>query len=127
VADEDGDAAEALRRAEESLALRREIGHDDGVADSLVEIGDLRRRAGDAAGARAALDEALTLARAHGSKPQVALCLALLATLPGGDAKAALAALAEAGEAGDSAKIRFLLWQAAHDRAHLVEAKRLLD
>jgi hypothetical protein len=42
----------------------------------------------------------------------------------------ALAAL-EAGEAGaptgDAMEARFLLWQATRDRAHLVEAKRLLD
>ena len=128
VADEEGDSATALRRTEESVALRREIAHGDGVAGSLVAIGDLRRRAGDADAARAALDEALALARAQEDKPKAAHCLALLANLPGGDAQAVVAAAAEAGDLGEHAlPVRLLLWQATRDRAHLAEAKRLLD
>jgi hypothetical protein len=58
----------------------------------------------------------------------VALALALFACLPGGDAGAAVAAtLAEAGEPGDSPYIRWLLFQATGDRAHLAETKRRLD
>jgi tetratricopeptide (TPR) repeat protein len=127
LADEEGDAAGALRLAEESLALRREIGHGDGVADSLLQIGDVQRRAGDAEAARTALEEALALSREQDRRPQVALALALFACLPGGDAAVAVAALADAGEASDSPRLRWLLFQATGDRAHLEAAKRLLD
>jgi tetratricopeptide (TPR) repeat protein len=127
VADEEGDPARALAWIEKALALRREIGQADGVADSLIALGDLRRRAGDADGASAALEESVSLSRAQGRGPQVALGMALLACLPGGDAKAAVAALAEAGGGGNSARTRLLLWRATGERVHLVEAKRLLD
>jgi hypothetical protein len=50
-----------------------------------------------------------------------------LACLPGGDAKAAAEALAAAGADAESAGLRFLLWQATGERAHLAAAKRLLD
>jgi tetratricopeptide (TPR) repeat protein len=130
VADEAGDAPAAMRHAEESLALRRSIGHRDGVTLSLERIADLRRRAGDLEGARKALEEELTLARKDDDKAAVATCLAVLANLPGGHAKEAEMALADAGDtlaAGDAMSINFFLWQATRDRAHLVEAKRLLD
>jgi serine/threonine protein kinase/tetratricopeptide (TPR) repeat protein len=130
VADAEGDCAAAVRLLGESLPLRREIGHGDGVVDSLLAIADLRRRAGDATAARAALDEAIALAREQNRPAQVALSLALLATLPGSDAQAvqaALTALREAGEAGNTMQVRLLLWQATHDPAHLAEAKRQLD
>ena len=53
-----------------------------------------------------------------------------LALLPGGDAEDALAAFAEHEEhlaAEERRSARLLLWRATADRAHLVEAKRLLD
>jgi tetratricopeptide (TPR) repeat protein len=127
VADADGDAALALRLHEEALALRRSNGFDGVVADSLLEIGALRRRAGDADGARAALDEAVALVRNQRRPQELALGLALLACLPGGNAATAIAALATAGSGIDSPRVRFLLWEATRDRVHLVEAKRLLD
>ena len=54
-------------------------------------------------------------------------CRPSLAGLPGGDAQAAVQALAEAGAEGDTAGVRWHLWLAAGDRAHLAAAKRLLD
>ncbi len=125
--DEEGNPGEALQLTGESLALRRKIGHGDGVADSLIERGDLCRRAGDAGAARTSLDEALRLSREQGRAPQVALALTLLACLVGGDSDAAETALVEAGEAGDTPRVRWLLFRATGDRAHLEEAKRLLD
>ena len=107
--------------------MRRGIGHGDGIADSLIELGDLHRRAGDAEAARTALDEAVSLSREQGRPPQIALALAMLACLPDGDAGAAVTALGDAGETGDSPRLRWLLHQATGDRAHLAEAKRLLD
>jgi hypothetical protein len=53
-----------------------------------------------------------------------------LAVLPGGDAEDALAAFAEHEErlrAGERREARYLLWKATNNRAHLEEAKRLLD
>jgi serine/threonine protein kinase/tetratricopeptide (TPR) repeat protein len=129
-ADERGDAAAARGHAEGALILGRGIGDGHGLVSSLLRIADLRRRSGEIDAARAALDEALPLARSQGTKGAVALCLAHLAALPGGEATAALAALAEAGDAVEvnaAAQIRLLLWQATRDRAHLAEAKRLLD
>jgi tetratricopeptide (TPR) repeat protein len=127
LAGEEAAAAGALRLAEESLALRREIGHGDGVADLLLEIGESQRRAGDATAARTALEEGLSLSREQGRAPEVEFALAVLACLAGGDTRAAEAALAEAGDTGDSPRVRWLLWQATGDRAHLEKAKRLLD
>lgn len=97
------------------------------VAHSLIEIGYLRWRAGDATGACAAVEEALSIDREQGRKPQVATALALLACLRGGDAMAAEVALVEAGEGGESPQVHFLLWKATGKRGHLAEAKRQLD
>jgi hypothetical protein len=47
--------------------------------------------------------------------------------LPGGDPDAALAAFGAAGESANHPHVRHLLWKATGDRAHLREAKRLLD
>jgi serine/threonine protein kinase/tetratricopeptide (TPR) repeat protein len=127
LADEEDDPAQALRFLEESLTLRRRIGHADGVADSLLEMARVRRRSGDAEGARVAVDEALPWLREQGGPAKVAEALALRACLPGGDVQAALAVLAEAGPNGVSAEVRWLLWQATGDREHLVEARRLME
>jgi tetratricopeptide (TPR) repeat protein len=130
VAAGEGDRAGALRLAGESLAIRREIGDGGGVTDSLGQLALLRREEGDPDGTRAAAEEALALARGQSRKAAVASCLALLATLPGGDAKAAEAALLEASEtltAEGAVPARFRLWEATGDRAHLAEAKSLLD
>jgi tetratricopeptide (TPR) repeat protein len=144
-ADERGDSAAARRFAEEALLLRRGIGHGGGVVDSLLQLADLFSRTGEIEAARIALDEALPLARAQGDAAEVAYGLALLAALPGGDSTtegltrppggesrsaAALAALAEAGDGigvSEAAQIRLLLWRSTRDRAHLGEAKRILD
>ena len=127
LADEEGDAALALQLTQESLDVRRSMGHGEGIADTLIELGDLRARAGNEDAARKALDESVALSRDQGRKAQVALAQALLACLPGGDADAALAALGDLDEHGDSPRLRWLLFRATGDRAHLEEAKRLLD
>jgi tetratricopeptide (TPR) repeat protein len=127
VADLEGDPAAAARVFEECLALRRAIGQSDGVAETLLELADIRRRTGDAEGARTALDESVALTREQGATSKLVRGLALLACLPGGDARAAEAALADAGESGDARETRLVLWQATHDRVHLVNGKRLLD
>ncbi len=130
LAAEQGDTAEAERRLAEALELRRAIGHRDGEADTLCARGALRARMGREGEARNALGEALALAREHSLPAVELLAAAGLAALPGGDVATALAALAahEARVPMQSAtEVRFLLWQATHDRAHLAEARRRLD
>ena len=99
---------------------------DSDASLDLIEIGDLHGQAGDAEAARAALEEALALTRKQQRPELVALALALLACLPDGEAKVAESALADAGES-DTPRVRLLLHQATGDRAHLEQAKRLLD
>jgi tetratricopeptide (TPR) repeat protein len=127
LADEEGQPDEALRLTNDSLSLRREIGHEAGAADSLIELGDVHLRAGETDGARAALDEAAGLCREQGRAAELALAQALLACLPGDDSAAALATSAEVGDEGDTPRRRWLLHRATGDRAHLDEAKRLID
>jgi len=125
--DEEGDCVEALRLTEQSLVLRREIRHGDGIADSLRQLGDIQRRAGDVEAARTALEEAGALSRDIGRTGSVALAEAMLACLPGADSEAAVLALSEIGEHGDSPQLRWLLHQATGDHSHLEQAKSLLD
>lgn len=73
------------------------------------------------------LEKALSLSRELGFESNVVGAQALLACLPGGDVDAAVAALTAAGEAGETREIRWLLYQATGDLAHLEKAKRLLD
>jgi tetratricopeptide (TPR) repeat protein len=128
VADEQGDVERALELTREALALRRRIRHGDGVAGSLIDLGDRLRRTGDHDGARAALDEAIALCREQGREAQVALAISIREALPGGDvdvARKAFAPIVEHG--GDSVQIRYLHWLAGGDTADLESAKAYLD
>ena len=77
--------------------------------------------------ARLALQEAVDLLREQKCKGDLARALALLANLPRGDVEAAQAAMEDAGESGNTTRVRYLLFNATGGRAHLAEAKRLLD
>ncbi len=130
VACESGDAASAERLVTESLDLRRSIGARSEEADSLLARGALRARAGRNEEARADLEAALALARDLSLADVELAALAHLASLPGGDASAALAALATHGDRVEVRTLmesRFVLWQATREPSHLAEAKRLLD
>jgi len=127
VAEAEGDRASAIGFANEALALRRETGHGDGVADSLIQVGELHIHAGEPDAAGDALREAGDLLREQQRLGEVAHAAALLACLPGGDVDAALAAFEEAGKSGDTTEVRHLLWKATGNREHLNEAKRILD
>jgi tetratricopeptide (TPR) repeat protein len=121
---------EAESRFAEALALRRAIGHRDGEAKTLRSQGALYARLGRTGEARVTLGKALSIARDLPLPGVELLATAELATLPDGDVAAALAALAaHEGRAGmqEAMEVRFLLWQATRDPAHLVEAKRRLD
>jgi len=126
LAEEEG-AEHALERATAALALAREVGYLEGLALALTRIGELRLRSGEVDGAREALREAADLQQKPGAKGGLALTLALLARLPGGDAAAAEAVLAEAPWIADTPEVRCHLWKATRKREHLAEAKRLLD
>jgi tetratricopeptide (TPR) repeat protein len=130
LAGESGDVALAERLIADALELLRAIGARAEEAASLYALGALFARTGRTDAARADLEAALALARQL-SLPGIELAaLSRLATLPGGDADAAVAALAVHGRRADAkvlAESLLLLWQTTRDRAHLVEAKRLLD
>ncbi|GHJ43801.1 hypothetical protein Cs7R123_11430 [Catellatospora sp. TT07R-123] len=66
---EDGDLDRARQRLEQSVALRREVGHQPGVAAGLLALAELSGQAGDAAERERLLDEAertAAEAEAHG-------------------------------------------------------------
>jgi serine/threonine protein kinase/Tfp pilus assembly protein PilF len=130
IAEEEGDLAGALLLAEESLALRQEPETRDLAWRSLAQLAYLRLRAGELNGARAAGEEALARAREQEQRGAIACCLALLATVPGGDAGAAESALLESRERvlmEATMQARLDLRQATHNPAHLAEAKHLHD
>jgi serine/threonine protein kinase/tetratricopeptide (TPR) repeat protein len=127
VAEAEDELIAALRLHGEALDLRRAIRHADGIVESLLAIGELRRRSGDPSRARAAAAEAAALAEARGFTSEVVVARAILACLPEGDADAAVAEHARFVAQGDSSRVRLLLWHATGDLVHLAEAKRLLD
>jgi tetratricopeptide (TPR) repeat protein len=81
---EEGDDILAERRYAEALALRREIGHRVGEAQTLVVRGAHRAQQTRGDDARADLDAALALARELSLPDVELLATAQLATLPGG-------------------------------------------
>jgi len=128
---EEGDLDASERATTEALEIRRAVGARDGEAESLCARGALAALLGRVDDARAALDAARAIAR-ESSMPVVELrAVAELAGLPGADmVAAALAALAEHADridVGTATSVRFAMWKATGDRAHLAEAKRLLD
>jgi serine/threonine protein kinase/predicted ATPase len=129
IAEEEGDVSGSLAHAVHALELADALGTSR-TGWTLVRIGDLRGRSGDVVGAREALERVLSSADGRSSSPERALAHALLTRLPGGDVGAAERAVAEAGDTPSVSTrlyLRLLLWNATSDRAHLVEAKRLLD
>ena len=63
-----GDLDAARRRQEESIALRREVGHLPGVAAGLLALAEVARARGDAAERDRLLDEAESVAAESGAK-----------------------------------------------------------
>ena len=112
------------------LALCDAIGDRRLASATHLALGSLRAAAADADTARASFTAALALASDHGFSGLETLARCELALLPGGVLDAALDAL-RAHEhdlnEGQLRQARWLLWRATGDRAHLDEAKRLLD
>jgi tetratricopeptide (TPR) repeat protein len=126
----EGNVAEAERRFVEAIDVRRKMGHAPGVAVSVLSLGELRMSQGREPEARAAFDEALALGRKHDLPSIEVMALARLAALPGGDPAPARAALARHEKRihwGERIEAHHVLWETTHDRAHLAEARRLLD
>ncbi len=124
----------ALARAEECLsACLAACGVIDAphlAAATHFSLGSLFADAGDEGRARDSLVAARDGAATIGVVGLQTLARCQLACLPGGDANDALAAFVEIEprlEASQRRNARWLLWKATGDRAHLAEAKRLLD
>jgi predicted ATPase/DNA-binding SARP family transcriptional activator len=79
LAQRQGDAAAARAALEESLAIRRDLGDQGGVAAALHGLGNLAALHGDAATARRFFDECLTIGRQLGDEEVIAASLANLA------------------------------------------------
>jgi tetratricopeptide (TPR) repeat protein/energy-coupling factor transporter ATP-binding protein EcfA2 len=127
---EAGDLDAAARLHAEALAVRRGLGQKDGVADSTEALGRVHAAAGRAVEARDHLEQAFALARPAPSADAEVLAACRLAALKARDASAAAATLAELGPrlgVGRRMAAHRLLFEATGDRAHLDEAKRLLD
>jgi tetratricopeptide (TPR) repeat protein len=81
VATAEGRFGEARSLFEESLPVWREIGHKNGIADSLRGLGDVFRLVGEDAAAEQSLWEGLELCRDIGARRRVAATLTSLAML----------------------------------------------
>ncbi|MHC4974795.1 MAG: protein kinase domain-containing protein [Planctomycetota bacterium] len=130
LAQERGELEEAQRLVDEALAVRRRIGQREATAESLLLLGTLAADRGDLESARARVAEARALADELNHGETIVLATARALRLDGGDAEAASNTMSTY-ETRVSHKarmeIRFLLWQATKDRAHLEEAHRLLS
>jgi tetratricopeptide (TPR) repeat protein len=127
---EQGDDARSEELGRSCLALAEEIGSRNVTAATLLSLGSLRAALRGGEAGRDALLAARDLARAIHAPGVETLASCELALLPGGDAADAQAVFAANEERLDSEeglRARLLLWKATGDRAHLVEAKRLLD
>ncbi len=128
--EQEGNLEAAAKLHRQALELRRDLGSRSGVAQSLVHLAGLWARQGQSGEARAALEEALSVAREIRAPNEIALAAAYLALLPDGDSAAAVEAFA-ANEARMSHREKmeacYLLWKATRDETRLDEAHRLLN
>jgi tetratricopeptide (TPR) repeat protein len=125
-----GDVTGAEERYRACLAICAETGERLLTAATHVALSSLRASLCGDESARASLTTARDLARAAGALGLETIARCELACLPGGDPFDALAAFAAHEDRLDAAQrldARHLLWRATGDKAHLVEAKRLLD
>ena len=125
-----GDTATTEQRLAKTLELRRAMGQRHHEAEAMLTQGALLARQARTDEAIQSLGEALLIARDLPLPAVTLLATAWRATLPRGDVGAALAALAAQEtrvEVRQAMEARFLVWRAARDRTHLIEAKRLLD
>jgi tetratricopeptide (TPR) repeat protein len=127
---EQGEEGPAEEQFLACLALSEEIGYRYVEAATHLALGGLRVEAGDSDAGRKLLVSARDLAAEVGAAGIETLAHCHIACLPGGDAKGAITVLhaqEDRLEADERREARCLLWRATGDRAHIEEAKRLLD
>jgi tetratricopeptide (TPR) repeat protein len=126
----EGSDAEAERLLDEAFAVEQAVGDCAFAGWRHAALGRLRMQQGRTEEARDALSQALAIARERSEAEVAVRASAALATLPGGDLAEALRLFAEHGErvaVRIRVEARFLHFRATGDRAHLAEAKQLLD
>jgi serine/threonine protein kinase/tetratricopeptide (TPR) repeat protein len=134
LAAEQADDVSAERSFSQALSLSRAIGHRSGEATTLCFLGSFLARRHRADDARPGFEAALATAQEI-SMPSLELLatawLAALAPADAGDAVRRARATFRACEARTEVfwrlEAHYVLWQAAHDRADLAAAARLLD
>jgi serine/threonine protein kinase/tetratricopeptide (TPR) repeat protein len=112
------------------LAECEEIGYRYLEASAHLSLGALRVGAGNLEAGRESFALARSVAREVGRAGVETLARCELALLPGGDSADAVSAFTEHEDrlaADDRREARLLLWRATGDRAHLEDARRLLD
>jgi len=127
---EERDAPGAEARLTECLALSESAGHQVDVALAHLALGVLRASPGGGDCGRTSFAAARDVAARIGGDALETLARCHMAAFPGGDAGDALASFRaneERLDAQQRREARFLLWKATGDRAHLVDARRLLD
>ncbi len=127
---EGGKRAGSEERLLTCIVVCEEIGHRHLAAATHLALGSLRAAAGDEEGGCESLAAARDLATNVGIPGVETLARCQLALLPGGDSGDALAVFTKNEErldAEERREARYLLWRATGDRAHLEEAKRLVD
>ncbi len=127
---EAGAIAPAKEHLLECLPVSDDIGMQQVSAMTHLVLGRIHSAAGDEDAARESFSAARDVAVAGGVHGIETVARCELACLSNGDATDALAVFAANGERLEAEELlasRFLLWGATGDRAHLAEAKRLLD
>ena len=125
-----GDPAEAARLLRAHVATLRERGANLQIPMCLKALGSFAAELGQEEEAVDIFEQAIALAREVDRPQTLALALVGRAALPDGDTDAALAEYLEVEPRVSVAvkkEARFALWQQTGDRAHVEEAKRLLD
>jgi tetratricopeptide (TPR) repeat protein len=129
VAEATGDGDRAKRLCEESLALHREIDFRSGIAGALTTLSRILLAEDRLDEAKVHLEEALALGRDLEVSGTVVLASALLALPPGADLAHAARTFEEHEPSlrhAEKLVVRFLLFRATNEAAHLEEAHRLL-
>jgi tetratricopeptide (TPR) repeat protein len=127
---EEGRLREASGVLADVVEERRPMGEPKPLAASLCDLAEVLVRMEDLDDAGAAIDEALALTTAEGFEGARLRAESLSALLPGRSAESALATLAAHGDTiPHFTRMEALhrLWTVTGDRAHLDEARRLLD
>lgn len=131
-----GDYTSARALFEESLTIRRELGDQEGIAQSLGNLGNVAHEQGDYASARTRLEESLAIRRVLGERRSIAAALGNLGNvaLDQGDSTSARALYEESlgifRELGDQQAIAYCLYNVgsiAVDQSDSASARSLFN